>query len=225
MTNQTLGSPKHVAILFLLTFSAVSCEDPYGSAWYGQPTYTEPVYKPAPAQPAFTYDIPASMYSDDAGKLATLYCLAVLNPDQLPAFVRSNRSAFQNVARLRQCTSQFKALVTQAIMRAPSRDEVYEGALKVAGSNPELQQLCGGIADDAMKTVADLWLLAGHYSDLVNSVESILLGNVEPYHQIAIYQLVKILEIGTQMFSAELRVFLFNASYPWSYALTRQACP
>ena len=128
----------HAGVVLTLLCMA-SCDTNYDSSYsYDAPPSRQPT--------RFTLTVPESMYSDTAGKLTTLYCMAGVNPDQVPSFVRQNRAAFQNITELRQGAANLRQLALQGAARGPSYSDAYSDAMSVAGSDPTLGSFHKGTA-------------------------------------------------------------------------------
>ena len=226
--KRTPATRNHLAVLrlapciclMLLMLFGISCDDGY--YYYDERTLDTPRHQPS----AFTITIPSTMYADTAGKLTILYCLAAVNPDQVPDFVRENRAAFADVGQLQQGAAAFRQNVIAVVIRSPSRNEMYASAMSVAGSDPQLGEWAGKVADDQTKALADLMLLSDHLIDLSNAVNEILQGNDGPYHQTLIYQAMKLVYDmgGFELLGSTYLVYVCNVGYQSTYPLVAIAC-
>jgi hypothetical protein len=224
--NSGLNGKNSGALLTLVTCAGVvltllcmvSCDNGYDDS-YSDDT-------PVRAQPStFRLQVPESMYSNTAGKLTTLYCMAATNPDQVPDFVRQNRTAFENVEELRRHTANFRQMALQAAMRGPSYDEAYKGAMDVAGSDPDLGALAPKVAQDMTSTLGDLARLSGFLAELAGSVDGILRNDDQAYHGTSLYQLRTLIDRmgGAEILGPEAWLYVFNASYQCIYPLVAVA--
>ncbi len=199
----------------------VSCESEYNDP---EPSVTS-ARTPAPA---FRLQVPESMYSNTTGKLTTPYCMSFANPDQVPDFVRQNRTAFGNVAELRQYTARFSQLVSQAALRAPTYQEAYQGAMNVAGSDPDLGAMAPKVAQSITSGFSDLLQLSNCLTELANSVGGLLESDDQAYRGTTVYQLMKLAEqMGLSQslgpLESQWRVMVFNDSYRMLHPLVAMA--
>ena len=202
-------------IVIMGLLSVGSCEY-NGTDW---PTPEPERIRTAP--PAFRLSIPATMFSDNTGKIVTLYCLAGSNYKQVPSFVRENRDAFQGTQQLYRCTEQFANAALQAVVSAPSRRETEEAVYRVAGSNPDLLSHAPKVVDQHQSGLADLIALARYMQQLASVVPSMLQGNDRPYYNL---ELVQIISLGDPYILNEYKAFIFNCSYPLIYPMVKTAC-
>jgi hypothetical protein len=192
-----------------------------GSCEYDGTDWTTPEPERISAPPAFRLSIPATMFSDNTGKIVTLYCLAGSNCRQVPSFVRENRDAFQDTQQLYNCTERFGSLAMQAMLSSPPPSEIREGVFKVAGSDPTLLSHADKVSSDMSSSLADLVTLSHYMQQLTAAVPSMLQGNDRPYYGI---EMVQIMSIADPYMLNEYRAFMFNCSYPQIYTMVKMAC-
>jgi len=196
----------------------VSCDNGYDDSY----SYDTPVR----AQPStFRLQVPESMYSNTAGKLTTLYCMAFTNPDQVPEFVRQNRTAFENMEELRRHAANFRQMALQAAMRGLSYNDAYKGAMDVAGSDPDLAALAPKVAEDMTSTLGDLVRLSDFLAELASSIDGILQRDDQAYQGTTVYQVRTLIDWlgGAEFLGPKQLVYLFNVSYECTYPLVAMA--
>ena len=183
------------------------------------PLDPKPSPSPKPKKPDYRslkwhINIPPAMYADDASKLATVYCLAAINPDQVPPFVRANPDAFGS-ASLKRLAAVFRERAMQSLLRSPSRDDTYERTMRIAGSDPELQRIAADVSNKQYSSTLDLARVAAYVDELAGTIPAMLRNNDAPYKRTNVYQLIKFVEnMGAlDMLPVPYRVFTFNVSH------------
>lgn len=119
--------------------------------------------------------------------LAKAYGIAIGYPDSLPAFVRRNAQFFQQDGPAIRCGRRLAYQLMHAALSGPSPSSVSEHANDVA-CRAGMCHMGPTIANDIMKSRADLYQLAGFVQSIADTAPRIVKNDLVPYHQSGIYQ-------------------------------------
>jgi len=124
----------------------------------------------------------------DAGvAIARAYAIASSYPDSVPEFVGKNRALFQQNGDAIRCGSLLASQLRSAALQGPSPNSIREQASNMAdqAGRPDLGPV---VADDMLKSRLDMLELASDIQDLVDTLPSIIDGDVTPYQNSNVYQ-------------------------------------
>lgn len=119
--------------------------------------------------------------------LAKAYGIAIGYPDSLPAFVRNNAQYFRAGGPAILCGRRLAPQLMHAALSGPSQSSVREQANDVA-CRAGMCRMGPPLANDMLRSQADLYQLAGFVQNLVDTVPRILQNDLGPYHDSGIYQ-------------------------------------
>jgi hypothetical protein len=124
----------------------------------------------------------------DAGvAIARAYAIAITYPDSVPEFVKKNGPFFQPNGGAIKCGRVLASQLLSAALSGPSPNSIREQAADVAdrAGRPELGSSLG---DDMLENRSDMYQLAAYLQNLVETLPSIMAGNMAPYKNTAVYQ-------------------------------------
>lgn len=120
--------------------------------------------------------------------VAVIYALAISQPDAVPEYVKSHKNLFAESSDFYNCIDDFSNALKESAIKSPSRNEIYDQAMKIAG-DAGMPEMGSKIADDMSRSSGDMIRLASYLQQIKNSMPGLINGNSRTYASTELYQM------------------------------------